>query len=400
MSSDCFQTAAEGWRIITRYTEPRQSARYLLRWLVETLNLSMMEISYRNDTDDYQWQERVIRVVPGTPPGVEKARAFPGKPSEWRFKGNMQKFESWEILLDLLAEQWLRVSDFGTGRTERNPKWTSEPRYPGWTAVSRSARIIRSGIPSLSQSISPLLLIGENGCGRRHLAEIVHINGMYPDSPFGSPDDGNSSGTLYVPEWNHLTPEEKIRACEDSRRLIAAVPPAGRNEDYRRDWLKLHRGDGCTMAVPPLRERREDIPALTGDFLKQALASSDSRIPEITPGALDILREYPWPGNVVELREVLFRTLENMDRDTPGISAGMLPPEIRGSGASTGESSFPEKLVALEYEALRKELSRQHGNMTRTARALGLTPRQVSWRVRKYGINPREFKPHLQTDQL
>ncbi len=137
---------------------------------------------------------------------------------------------------------------------------------------------------------------------------------------------------------------------------------------------------------------------MAGIFLEEATASRGLRTPELASDAVKILQAYSWPGNVPELKEAVFRALENMEDLKESLGAEHLPPEIRGAVLSEGDSTFPEQLVALEYEALKKELSRQRGNMTRTARALGLTPRQVSWRVRKYGIDPREFKPHLRAE--
>jgi transcriptional regulator with GAF, ATPase, and Fis domain len=76
-----------------------------------------------------------------------------------------------------------------------------------------------------------------------------------------------------------------------------------------------------------------------------------------------------------------------------------LPPAVRGAVLNHSGAKFHDHLGALEYEALREELGRQKGNMAKTAGALGLTPRQVSWRIRKYGLNPGKFKPGAVRDQ-
>ena len=147
-----------------------------------------------------------------------------------------------------------------------------------------------------------------------------------------------------------------------------------------------------TLRVPALRERIEDIPLLAGYFLNKTAAAAGRRTPEISPTAVEALRCYPWPGNIRELEESIFRALGILPMENSRLSIGDLPPAVRGSLARPAEPSFPERLVALEYEAIKEELRRQRGNMTRTAQALGLTPRQISWRLKKYGINPREFK--------
>ena len=139
----------------------------------------------------------------------------------------------------------------------------------------------------------------------------------------------------------------------------------------------------------------EDIPFLAGRFLEQLTAGTGFPVPEISPSAVEALSIYTWPGNVRELKESMAWALERTDGSR--IEVNNLPPAVRGAVGTHPERSFPQRMVTLEYEALKEELSRQHGNITRTARALGLTPRQVSWRVRKYGINTREFKPHRST---
>jgi DNA-binding NtrC family response regulator len=150
-------------------------------------------------------------------------------------------------------------------------------------------------------------------------------------------------------------------------------------------------GRGSILVIPPLRNRKEDIPILAGRFLEQLTDESGYPVPDLSATAVEALSNYCWPGNVRELKVVMSWALEK--GVTARIGVDELPPAIRGALQKSPESSFPARLAALEYEALKEELSRQRGNMTKTARALGLTPRQVSWRVRKYGIEPRDFKP-------
>lgn len=398
MSSDRFQLAAEGWRIISTYDDSRQGARVLLRWLSDRLNLTSLEIRYSRTDGRYQWRERVGRFVPGASPGVRREHPFPDGVSSWIVEGGPGETPAWDELLDLLADQWLKLAERPRMRGLPGGASADGP-FPGWTALSRSSRIVRSRLGSLIQSSAPLLLVGEEGTGKRHLAELIHANGPDPGAPFSGPNERDRNGTLFVAGWNRLNRKEQLILAADSRRLIAsAVPGKERAEDIRRAWKETTVG-GQALTVPPLRERQEDIPALAGGFLEESTAALGVKSPELMPAAAEVLRTYTWPGNVTELKSAVRRALENLG--TPGgkIGVDQLPPEIRGSVLPSRDSSFPEQLVALEYEALRKELARQRGNMTRTARALGLTPRQVSWRVRKYGINPRDFKPHHRADR-
>ncbi len=315
--------------------------------------------------------------------------------------------------------------DFLQTKTERrrsislppnSPRWNiaANRRYPGWTAVSRSARILCSQLDDLALSSKPLLLIGEPGTGKRTLAQLIHNNGPNPEAPFyepddrpyfathpagpestGDPDKSNLSGSIYVSEWTNLPQERQKQLITGPHRLIAAIRPGEDSIEEVRNLWKKQSSKAQVLSIPPLRERKADIPVLAGSILGSLSFGRRSPCPPLTPAAVAALKSYPWPGNIPELKEAIRRSLEFMEAagNTEGpLTADCLPPEIRGAGILTGSLSFPESMVSLEQAVLKTELTRQRGNVTRTARVLGLTPRQVGWRVRKYGINPRDFK--------
>ncbi|MCK5736056.1 MAG: hypothetical protein KAH21_06230, partial [Spirochaetaceae bacterium] len=95
-----------------------------------------------------------------------------------------------------------------------------------------------------------------------------------------------------------------------------------------------------------------------------------------------------------ELKETIAWSVEKFSDSQ--IKIGDLPPAVRGAVNLPGKHSYPERIAALEYKVIKEELLRQHGNVSRTARILGLSPRQVSWRTKKYGIDPRKIKSHHQ----
>lgn len=398
MYPDCFQMAADGWHIISRYPEARESARRLLLWLTEALGVSAAEIRYRDAQTSYGWQERVDRIPSNsTAAGWESTwnHPFPVGSSYWLFedfRGNRNEIGN---LLNLLAEQWLLVHEVDSpelsGQGPRSKPVGKVSVNPAWVAVSRSSRIILSCLFNLSHSRRPLLLIGENGCGKAYLASLIHINGPNPSAPFSGIDRSGNTGTLFVPDWQVLHEEKQTDIISDKRRIISAAIPGSEIDVLREAWNLKTGGRGSVLTVPALRNRVEDIPYLAGRFLEQLTAGTGFPLPEISPAAVEALVAYPWPGNVRELKETMAWALERIEGSQIGI--GDLPPAVRGAVGTSPEPSFTQRLAALEYEALKEELSRRRGNMTQTAMALGLTPRQVSSRVRKYGINPRDFKP-------
>jgi Nif-specific regulatory protein len=191
-----------------------------------------------------------------------------------------------------------------------------------------------------------------------------------------------------IAEWDDLSLVTRRRALRSGRRTIAITSQTG--PEVKAEWFELTGSANSFLHVPPLRERREDIPLLAGRFLEDLTLETGFPTPELSATAVEALTRYPWPGNARELREAVSQAMDRSD--AARVSVGDLPPAVRGALGKPAEPSFPERLVALEYEALKEELSRQRGNMTRTAQALGLTPRQVSWRLRKYGIDPRSYK--------
>ena len=414
MHFDRFPALLEGSRIVIRYTEARQCARALCRWLADTMNASAVGIRFTDKDKTYHWEERVGRIVPGagTTPWT---RPFPDGRSSWIFDGGQTMAEPLAPVLDTIAQQWLTRNWSGSAeRTRLQPLISRGRPNPAWVAVSRRSRIVQSRLPHLSHSLRPLLLIGETGSGKHYLARLIHRSSPDPSAPFRGPDNPSHSsapgelGTLYITGWNLLDQKARTRildnARRENRRLIAALTPPQSDEQtapptetieetIEKTWTLQTDQDSLIMHIPALRERIEDIPLLAGHFLNKASAAAGRRTPEISPTAVEALRCYPWPGNIRELEETIFLALDTLPIENSRLSIGDLPPAVRGALARPAEPSFPERLVALEYEALKEELRRQRGNMTRTARALGLTPRQVSWRLKKYGINPRDFKP-------
>ncbi|MBZ4658332.1 MAG: hypothetical protein JG766_255, partial [Desulfacinum sp.] len=149
------------------------------------------------------------------------------------------------------------------------------------------------------------------------------------------------------------------------------------------------------VRVPPLRERRSDIPLLTDFFLRRACAEYGKNL-HFSPEALEVLCRYSWPGNVRELENVIERLV--ILTDGPLVTPAQIPSFVVEEGsASVVSGSGMSRLEALEREEILGALERNAWVQSRAARDLGLTLRQLSYRVRKYGLDPvvKENKANL-----
>ena len=144
--------------------------------------------------------------------------------------------------------------------------------------------------------------------------------------------------------------------------------------------------------MPPLRERKEDIP-LACTALSEGILSSYGRRPrEITDDAIDTLMRYSWPGNVRELRNVIERIVI-MNPTTNRFDRKHLPPLVYrdGSRRTLGEfSTLHQARDAYERDYILKKLDDNHGNMSRTAEVLGLERSHLYRKMKTLGIAVKE----------
>jgi DNA-binding NtrC family response regulator len=133
------------------------------------------------------------------------------------------------------------------------------------------------------------------------------------------------------------------------------------------------------IKIPPLRDRREDIPALIDFFLKR-YAGNTLRF---TPEAMDVLIKYPFPGNVRELEHVIQRTI-TLTRGSVVLPSD-LPEEIRRHEATT-QGTLIERLNAMEREMILSALEKKNWVQTHAAELLGISERVLRYKMRKHQI--------------
>ena len=297
-------------------------------------------------------------------------------------------------------------------------------------------------IRKIADSPSTAMLTGESGTGKELVARAIHFNSFRRDKPFVSVNCGAipeglmeselfghvrgaftgavsnkiglfsaaEAGTLFLDEITEIPAllqvkllraiqVREIRRVGDTKdiktdvRLIAA---SNRNleeavqEGILREDL-FYRLNVIPIQLPPLRERREDIPLLVAHFLQKFSKELGKDMRGVTPEAMAVLERYRWPGNIRELENVLERAIVLGAGDMLGIDA--LPESVRRERPVKGLESvdLPEDgldleatLDAIESRYLQRALDRTSGVQTKAAELLKMTFRQFRYKLQKH----------------
>jgi two-component system response regulator PilR (NtrC family) len=161
---------------------------------------------------------------------------------------------------------------------------------------------------------------------------------------------------------------------------------------FRQDLF--YRLDVIELKMPPLRECRDDIGLLAQSILERLARESGMPVPRLRPEALEALAEYPFPGNVRELENILERALALTGGGEIGVADLHLAPliEAEQDGASlsleaAGGTSLQEHLDRVEKQAILEALQKTRFNRTAAAKLLGVTFRSLRYRMERLGLN-------------
>ncbi len=335
-----------------------------------------------------------------------------------------------------------------------------ELRMGSIVAESPQMKIFMDMVEKILVSNAPVLILGETGVGKELLAKVIHAESARSKGPFVAvncaalPDqlleselfgheEGSFTGavrarrgafelahggTIFLDEIGDLPlhlqakllrvlQEFEVRPVGSEKsiwvdnRVIAAtnrkVDEEAADGSFRRDLY--YRLSVITLTVPPLRQRREDIPPLVEQYLDQFRVKLNKDIEGVSAAALEALAEYEWPGNVRELINVLERAAILCQGEI--ITLDDLPQGISGDGgrgASLDEvveslapgwrgKSLPEvkRLVldAVERAYLNMALDESRGRVGEAARRAGIHPRGLFDKMRRHGLRKEDFKP-------
>jgi two-component system, NtrC family, response regulator AtoC len=293
-------------------------------------------------------------------------------------------------------------------------------------------------IGKASRSDATVLVSGETGTGKDLVAQSIHHssprkNGPYlavniPSLPetlieselFGAEKgsytgaherkigkfEAASGGTVLLDEIGDLPlllQVKLLRVLQDGEfyrlgsskplradvRVIAAtnrdLEKLLREEKFRPDLY--YRLNVISIPVPPLRERKEDIPPLVDFFIRKFAAREGKKISGITREAMDILMHYPFPGNVRELENIIERAAVLGETET--LTLEDLPvflKEKREEDVRSENLPLTERVRRLEIRELKRALLEANGVKSRAARALGISERMLSYKIKVYGL--------------
>jgi two-component system response regulator AtoC len=176
-----------------------------------------------------------------------------------------------------------------------------------------------------------------------------------------------------------------VRILAATHRDLAAETAAGR---FREDLF--YRINVLTIKIPPLRERREDIPLLVDHFIARNNVRLSTEVRGLSPEARKLLMEYSWPGNVRELENTIERAM--VLTESTSISSDDLPERIREAHdpvqmqLASGELSIKKTTRNIEEILIRRALEKTKGNRTRAAEVLEISHRALLYKIKEFAI--------------
>ncbi len=296
------------------------------------------------------------------------------------------------------------------------------------SAVSPAMRAVEQVITNVAAMDFPVLLVGESGTGKEAVAVYLHRQSRHSEGPFvkvacgaltpeafeslRSEFEGQNgaarAGTLFLDEITELAPTCQaalLHAVPDgevmahgqclSARLVSATAysPGKLDEALQSGILRkdlFYRLNGVYLRLPPLRERREDIPALVEFFLRRSATTLGRPLPVLNPRALDALRDYSWPGNIRELENVVKRIVA-LGQESVVSALGPLVPSSQRSNGDAEKFSLKETARAAsrqaEKELILKVLDQTHWNRKRAARQLQISYKALLYKLRQMGLD-------------
>ena len=313
-------------------------------------------------------------------------------------------------------------------------------------SASPKMETVKKMVLKVARSNSTVLVRGESGTGKELIARAVHnqspraaemfqavncaaINENLLESELFGHEKGSFTGahaekkglfeiadrgTLFLDEIAELDvgiqakllralQERKIRRVGGTHEINVDVRViAATNRDLRamvsdgrfRDDL-YYRINVLSIDVPPLRERREDIPVLIDYFLKKHTKNTSRLVTGLTSETKKLMNDYSWPGNVRQLESAIERAILLSEGDQ--ITPDDLPTEVRQEVGPAAEGAFKLPAEGINFEEVERNLITQameqtDYNITRAAKLLGLTFRTLQYRLEKFGIKKPDGK--------
>ena len=322
----------------------------------------------------------------------------------------------------------------------RENEWLKEqvrkaPDIKSIVYISEAMEDVMSRVARAAESHATALVTGESGTGKELAARAIHELSDRREGPFVTVNcsavpenlieselfghekgaftgadrrrigkfEQADGGTLFLDEIGEIPLHvqvkllrvlqersfERVGGNETIGVDVRIITATNRNLDdevekgtFRQDLF--YRLDVVGIELPPLRDRKSDIPILAEYFIKLYAKNHAKSIHSLTPEALDCLIKYPFPGNVRELGNIIEQAVVLSRGDI--ITVRDLPLRVyTGEEKSEGNLGLEEKVAELERDSLFKALRETGGNKSAAARSLGISERKIRYMLKKYG---------------
>jgi two-component system, NtrC family, response regulator AtoC len=345
------------------------------------------------------------------------------------------RVEKMRLLLQRMAEKVRLVTENEFLRE----RVSAEENLDGIIGTSANIQDVLRMISRLKDTRTPVLIAGESGTGKELVARAIHFRGALAQTPFIAVDCGSlvptlmeselfgyekgaftgatkskaglfqaaNGGTIFLDEIGELPLEMQaklLRVLQEKQvrpvgsnehvsvdvRVVAAtnrdLEAAYRQGNFRKDlYFRLN---VVTIHLPPLRDRRSDIPMLVHHFLDRYASGTNL---QVTPAAMKSLLHYDWPGNVRELENCIARAVTLGDRHV--IDIDDLPPAIRADQSTSVPASSPDAaslsttaLAEMERMTILRVFEQAHGDKALAGKMLGISRATLYRKLKRYNI--------------
>lgn len=321
--------------------------------------------------------------------------------------------------------------------------------FPNIIGRSKAIKEVLSQVTQVADTDATVLILGETGTGKELIAQAIHEHSSRKNGPFiklncaAIPEGLLESelfghekgaftgaikkrtgkfeladkGNIFLDEIGDMalfTQAKLLRILQDKEverigsslpvkvdvRIIAStnkdLVSEVKNKRFREDLF--YRLNVVTIFIPPMRDRKEDVPLLVDHFIEKESKASNKKIYHLTQEASEILTNYSWPGNIRELENVIKRAVVMAEEGETVITPSHLSLHLKGLPDGVvfklpEESALLDEAVsAFEKELILKALHKTGGIQSHAAQLLGITERSIWHRIKKYAIDTESIK--------
>jgi transcriptional regulator with PAS, ATPase and Fis domain len=354
-------------------------------------------------------------------------------------------------LIDLVAQEIVAFHTEITKREERisalNNQLGTRYSYDQMIGKSKPMQELYAMLDKIKNSESTVMVQGENGTGKELIARAIHFNSPRKDAQFVTVNcsafnenlldselfghvkgaftgaikdkkglfEAADKGTLFLDEIGDMSPTMQVKLLRvlqqgeltpvggtEVRKVDVRVV-AATNRDLK-DMIEqgtfredlYYRINVINLVVPPLRDRKEDIPVLVDHFMNRGCKEKSVPLKALAKRAMEKIFDYPWPGNIRELENEVERLIV-LSGDEVRVAAELLSQRIRDfgeNGKAQGvrvAGKLKDALEELEKTMIREGLRRTNWNKSRLAKELGISRAGLIMKVEKYGLDKRRL---------